>query len=394
MKKENSKHKHLTLDDRVTIQSGLDKRMTFKDIAKLIGKDPTTVSKEVKLHATPYTNSYSVSDEICPSLLKAPFVCNGCSRHRKASCPYAKRTYGAAKAQYAYEFTLKESRTGIPLNKESFYLTEAVISKAVKQGQHVYHAIKSNDLPVACSTVYKHIKKGYYTIAPLDLPRAVKFKERAKERQEYVPKGVKIGRTYTDYLEHLEDTDSDSVVQMDTVIGRTGGKVILTLHFTRTDFIIGLLCENKSAAACSKAITELKKNLDSRGYSFGDLLPIILTDNGGEFGNVGAFETNLIGERESRLFFCDANAPYEKAGIEKNHTLLRNILPKNTSFDNLTQDDLNLVFSHINGVKRKKFNGKSAYDMFTFTYSEDIANALGISYIPAEKVIQTPALLK
>ena len=146
MKKENSKHKHLTLDDRVTIQSGLDKRMTFKDIAKLIGKDPTTVSKEVKLHAAPYTNSYSVSDEICPSLLKAPFVCNGCSRHRKASCPYAKRTYGAAKAQYAYEFTLKESRTGIPLNKESFYLTEAVISKAVKQGQHVYHAIKSNDL--------------------------------------------------------------------------------------------------------------------------------------------------------------------------------------------------------------------------------------------------------
>ena len=80
MKNENSKHKHLTLDDRVTIQSGLDKRMTFKDIAMLIEKDPTTVSKEVKLHAEPYENSYSVSDEICPFLLKAPFGCNGCSR--------------------------------------------------------------------------------------------------------------------------------------------------------------------------------------------------------------------------------------------------------------------------------------------------------------------------
>ena len=48
--KENRKNKHMTLDDRVEIQECLNKGMTFKAIAQRIGKDPTTVSKEVKLH--------------------------------------------------------------------------------------------------------------------------------------------------------------------------------------------------------------------------------------------------------------------------------------------------------------------------------------------------------
>lgn len=93
------------------------------------------------------------------------------------------------------------------------------------------------------------------------------------------------------------------------------------------------------------------------------------------------------------MFFCEANAPYEKAQIEKNHTLLREILPKGKSFDDLTQEEVNLIFSHVNAVKRKRYNGKSAYDMFTYTYTEELASVLGITYIPATEVVQSPALL-
>ena len=50
MDKTEKKNKHLTLDDRMEIQECLNKGMTFKAIAKRIEKDPTTVSKEVKLH--------------------------------------------------------------------------------------------------------------------------------------------------------------------------------------------------------------------------------------------------------------------------------------------------------------------------------------------------------
>ena len=46
-----AKNKHMTQDDRTEIQECLYKGMTFKAIAKRIGKDSTTISKEVRLHA-------------------------------------------------------------------------------------------------------------------------------------------------------------------------------------------------------------------------------------------------------------------------------------------------------------------------------------------------------
>ena len=73
---------------------------------------------------------------------------------------------------------------------------------------------------------------------------------------------------------------------------------------------------------------------------------------------------------------------------------MRDILPKGSSFDHLTQEDVSLVFSHVNAVKRKDFNGKSAYDLFCFSYSQELAEVFGISFVPAEEVIQSPKLLK
>ena len=44
------KNKHLTIEDRQEIQERLYKGISFKDIARRIGKSPTTVSREVKKH--------------------------------------------------------------------------------------------------------------------------------------------------------------------------------------------------------------------------------------------------------------------------------------------------------------------------------------------------------
>lgn len=152
------KNKHMTLDDRIEIQEYLSKGMNFKSIAKRIGKSPTTVSREVKAHMKPHTNSFVKTAVVCPLLLKAPFVCNGCKKKSHSNCIYKRQLYIAKKAQADYEELLVECRTGIPLNKESFYETEEIISSAVRKGQHIYHAVKSNDLPVSVSTVYCHIK--------------------------------------------------------------------------------------------------------------------------------------------------------------------------------------------------------------------------------------------
>ena len=393
MKNKEKKKKHMTLDDRIEIQECLSKGMTFKAIGERIGKNQTTVSREVKIHMEPYTNSFVRTDEVCPKLLKAPFVCNGCEKKSRSNCPYKRQVYIAKKAQAEYDTVLVESRTGIPLNKESFYETERIISEAVKKGQHIYHIIQSNNLPISTATVYRHIKKRYYSITPMDLPRAVKFKPRNSKESDYVPKWAREGRTFDDFLAFVEDNGDIPLVQLDTVIGRIGGKVIMTIHFVNSDFMIGLLLENKTAAETANKIQALKAELKALGFNFGDIAPILLTDNGGEFSVVSAFENDTNGITESRMFFCEPCAPHEKAEIEKNHTLFRDIVKTGTSFDDFTQETVNLIFSHVNAVKRKQFNGKSAYDMFSFYYSEVLASALGISFVPANEVIQSPKLL-
>lgn len=387
------KNKHMTLEDRIEIQECLQKGMTFKEIARRIEKDPTTISKEVKLHAQNHTNAFTKTSDTCPKLLKAPFVCNGCDLRRRRNCYYPHRIYCANTAQKEYETVLVESREGIPLNKEEFYRTEKLISAAVKSGQHVYQAIHSNGLTVSKSTVYRHIKQGYYTISMLDLPRAVKFKPRKSHASDYVPKGMKANRSYQDFVDYLSDNPTTNIVEMDTVIGRPGGKVIMTFQFVNVDFMFGILLESKSAAEAGDKIILLKQRLAKQGFSFGTFAPVLLTDNGGEFSDVFAFENDLDGKRETNVFFCNPNSPYQKPHVENNHTLFRCIVPSGQSFDNFTQDAVNLVFSHVNAVKRKQFNSKSAYDMFTYTYSQALANALGISYIDPQRVIQTPRLL-
>lgn len=389
-----NKYKHLTKDDRDEIQECLNHGMTFKAIAQRIGKDQTTISKEVKKHIKFFSNSFTTTDEVCPKHLKAPYVCNGCKHRSSSACHYPKRLYQAKDAQREYETTLVEAREGIPLNKEVFYETEKIVSNAVRKGQHIYHIIKSNDLPISQSSIYRHINKGYYSISNIDLPRAVKFKQRHSKHNNYVPRWAKQGRTYTDFLTYLEDNKIDSYSEMDTVIGRIGGKVILTLHFNTFDFMVGLLLENKTAAEAASKIKALKQKLADSGFCLSDLFPVLLTDNGGEFSCVNEIENNSDGFPETKVFFCEPNAPYEKPHIEKNHTLFRDIVPTGTSFNDFTQDTVNLIFSHINAVKRKQFFGKSAYDMFSFAYSPQLASALGISFVPADTVVQSPKLLK
>ena len=356
------RNKHMTLDDRIEIQECLNKGMTFKAIAQRIEKDQTTVSKEVKRHGKVHANGFTKTDECCPKLLKAPFVCNGCPKRNHSNCRYPRRIYHAKTAQQEYESVLVESREGIPLTKEEFYKTEQIISSAVKSGQNVYHAIQANNLSVSKTTVYRHIECGYYTISKIDLPRAAKFKPRKEQKGEYVPKGVKIGRSFEDFMLYLEENPSTNYVEMDTVIGRIGGKVIMTFQFVNVDFMFGLLLNNKTAAEAASKIQALKEKLRSFGLKFGDAFPVLLTDNGGEFSDVFAFENGLDEQPETKMFFCDPNAPYQKPHVENNHTLFRGIVETGTSFDDWTQDNVNLIFSHINAVKRKQFNGKSSYD--------------------------------
>ena len=110
MNTENTKkHLHLSLDDRIEIQECLSHGMTFKAIGRRIGKDPTTVSKEVKKHIDVSPTKLKRTDKdgwpliaACPKLLKPRFVCNACPKAHFA-CAFDRHIYRAKTAHNEYE---------------------------------------------------------------------------------------------------------------------------------------------------------------------------------------------------------------------------------------------------------------------------------------------------
>ena len=186
-------YNHLTMDNRQEIMECLDKGISFKDIARRVGKSPTTISREVKRHMAVQPISVirtkgdgsPIEDRPCPLLLKAPFVCNPCKK-RRGSCSFQKQLYIAKNAQAEYETLLRESREGIPLGKEEFWESDSIIAEGIKKGQRLYHIMESNNIAFSKSSAYRHLHRGYLSVSKLDFPRVVKFKIRRQLRPDSV----------------------------------------------------------------------------------------------------------------------------------------------------------------------------------------------------------------
>jgi IS30 family transposase len=206
-----------------------------------------------------------------------------------------------------------------------------------------------------------------------------------------VDKSCVIGRSYNDFLTFMKN-DYSAVVQMDTVEGRKGGKIILTLSFVNSSFMLAYLRE----ANTSKSVTDIFQMLwETLGKEyFMELFPVILTDNGSEFTNPASIEFDEENNRRTHLFYCHPSSPFEKGAIENNHEFIRRILPKGTSFDHLTQeDDIQLMLDNINSYKRKKLNNKSPYETFAFLHGEEALRRLGAKFISPQDIILKPELV-
>ena len=180
---------------------------------------------------------------------------------------------------------------------------------------------------------------------------------------------------------------------MDTVMNSVTGPYIQTFIFENTQFMIGILHNEKTSKSMSDTINKFHKELNKEDFE--TLFGLLLTDRGTEFemSELFIFDPET-GEKRLNIFYCDSMASYQKPHVENNHNYVRDIIVNELSLDNLTQEDLNLVFSHINSTPRKKLNGKTPYEIFKFLYGEEIINLFNIKEIPRDEVTLKPYLLK
>ena len=390
--------KHLTIEDRIYIQNELDKGTSFKDIARFLCKDPTTISKEVKarrssdwFHKGTFLNaknfctkrfrckktnacnkillcgvkcaSCPTCNQTCPDFQKercskldrAPYVCNGCSKKINHCTIAHKYTYNARFADRKYRECLKDSRSGIAMTRQELHKKDKIITPLIDQGQSPYQIVANHpELNLSVRSVYNYLDMGLLTARNVDLKRKVKFKPRKVHKSQISDRRVFNGRTYADFQQlHLE-----SFVEMDTVHSAVGSsKTLLTFFFTREKLFLAFLMNRNTEGSVRLVLDRLEKRFGTFDFL------TLFDDRGAEFGDPDSLETGVTGIQRTNIYYCDPMRSGQKGGIEQAHTMLRMILPKRTTFEFLTQWDVNLITSHINSTLRESLNGRTPYDV-------------------------------
>ena len=360
-------YKHLSFHKRSAIATLLDRRYSFKAIGLELQRDCTTISKEIRRHRIPKkpgapgkafnncarrrtcdhrklcstcrSRRYCWScgkcislcsdyrEEKCPLLLSAPYVCNGCPSLK--SCTLEKWFYHAAAADSEYRAVLSESREGISLPENEIRRLDSIISPLIMKGQSLNHICQNNrdSLTISESTVYRLVDYNVFTARNIDLPRKVRYSKHRVKKHRKIDKLCRKKRTYQDFLLYMQEHPDLPVTEIDSVEGVKGGKVLLTIHFVRAEFMAAFLRDANDSQSVIDIFNKLYFELHCD--IFMELMPVLLGDNGTEFSNPKAIELDAQGNQRTRLFYCDPSAPHQKGSAERNHELIRQHRPPN-----------------------------------------------------------------
>jgi IS30 family transposase len=191
-------------------------------------------------------------------LTQPPYVCN--SREDRLKRTLEKSIYKALTAEEEAKLPLRESRSGLSLGEDEIQRIDGIVTPLIQQGQSIHHICCTNKDSIMSSerTIYNYVNDRVLTAKNIDLPRKVRYRPRKKAKTRLkVDKACAVGRGYKDFLAFMEAAEDAAVVEMDTVEGRKGGKVMLTLSFVNSSFMLAYLRD----ANTSKSVTEIFQKL-------------------------------------------------------------------------------------------------------------------------------------
>lgn len=420
----NNKNLHLTVQERIIIEKGIENGSTKAAIALTIGKDKSTVGKGIKKHRElVHKSSYKINcanmkncshNHVCDNCAdfkpftcnrrdRSPGACNGCSKY--THCRYDKYRYKADFSHKKYREDLVDSRTGINMSYEECKAMADIIVPLIKAGHSPYHIVTNHpELNISEKTLYNYIENGIFRefgLLDIDLRIKTKRKITKKASNKYKKREDKKylnGRTYDDFINYTAENKNLSVVEMDTVYNNgSTGPFMQTFKFLDYSFMFIVYQEEKTAKSMVEGVDLLEKILGEDLFS--EEVAIIKTDRGSDFCDAEGFEKEENESRRTRIFYCDPMASGQKGSLENNHKEIRYICPKENDLKDLglnSQEKANLIVSHINSQSKEHLKGKSPLEVMEFMnpalYQK--FKDFGIERINKDNIVLKPYLLK
>jgi IS30 family transposase len=276
------------------------------------------------------------------------------------------------------------------MTKHERFEKDEIISPLVWQGQSPYQIVSNHpELDMSVRTLYTYLNQGLFRARDVDLKRKVKFKPRKVHKTQITDREIFIGRMYSDF----EALCLDNWTEMDTVhSSRESKRVLLTFYIKGVKLFLAFIMNRCTKGAVRLVFDRLERRMGT--YDFLTMFGTILTDRGSEFGDPDSLETGIDGMERSSIYYCDPMRSGQKGGVENAHTMLRMVLPKGTSFEFLTQWDVNLIVNHINSTPRESLGGRTPYEMALECYGEALLKELQLRPIDPDEVNLTPKLIR
>ena len=269
--------------------------------------------------------------------------------------------------------------------------------------------------PFCERTMYSYVGLKVFDAVRGDLPFACSRRPRTSRPQTKTDAKCRVGRTYSDLVSYwIANPDTRGhEAEMDGLEGqKTDGRYMFTFILNDPDIALGFIRDGKTSEDC-RAVFDIL--WDAAGPAlFMRLFRVIVTDNGPEFSDPVAIERNPLfvpqgddagrdwaqvadpAKHRAHVFYTNAYSPRQKPHVERVHEEVRRILVKGCSFASLSQDDVNLVFSHVNSYTRGVLDDETPYDRFVAAHGaagRRFLDRLGIVRVAPNEVNLTPSLL-
>ena len=396
-------YNQLTIEQRDIIQTLINQNKSFTYISNVINKNRRSISKEIIRNRYIKSNFYDPFNKKginhalsrCKKLSFPPYVCNSCLK--KNSCPLNHLYYNSNIAHNHYLDILSSSREGINTDSNTIDEIEHIIVPLIKDKKQSINQVFVNHkdiLSMSKVTFYNYVNNGVLSLSNVDLPKKVKYKKRKKSNNYKRDISILEKRKYENYLEFIGKHPKMSIVQLDTVIGKSNNnKVLLTMYIVSTHFMLIFLLDKKDSIHVSEVFKNLKNILSINLYR--KVFRIILTDNGTEFFNPYEMEIDYeTCKKISNVFYCKPYSSWQKHEIEVNHEYIRRVLPKGSDFSKLSKEDIERLQNNINAIPRDSLNGETPFDLTNKKYPELIKN-LKCKYIkPDDVTLNTDDIIK
>jgi IS30 family transposase len=414
-------YKQFSKYDRNTIEGALDDGLSFRKIGKITGRAASSISREVKANRTqkkgrgklcecvekpgckvrglcctcshegrycqhcPEHDCRALCDEYisrtaCPRLGQGPWVCNGCKKRHWGCTRPLRFEYSAAIADHASKERRSECRRGVDMDDGRFEEVMRTVRPAIARKLSPYEISVpyAKEVDVSASTLYRWVERGYGGMANIELQRKVGFAPRKKKT---TGKQTHHGpnRSYEAFCA-LPEEEQAAACEMDTVLGRKGDtQCILSLHKRAAHFQLYPLLAEHTLEEVVGMLDNIEHIVGREGFK--EMFDPILTDNGSEFEDPEALEASVTepGQKRCRVFYCDPRQSQQKGRCEKNHTELRQILPKgrkSVSFDTINRCDTSAACSHANSTPRKSLCGMTPIKMFKAAFGRRASELL------------------